>query len=119
MMCRMTFHDLPGDIRERSLADPVLAADLLDLFGCRPAGRRLAVIMCDDDRRPLNPIVIGDFDRTNSRFGSRGHNFSGVLRDLRVPAVVVGIGKDAGLIDDWTAAGTRHCWTASTVQTSR
>ena len=58
--------------------------------------------MCDDDRRPLNPIVIRDFDRTESSPLRQllCDNLSGVLRDLRVPAVVVGIGKDAGLIDD-------------------
>lgn len=59
-VARMTFDDLPADWPVRSLADPVLAADVLDLFVTdrdRDVGG-FSVLWCDADGRLLQPVMI-------------------------------------------------------------
>jgi len=58
----MGFEDLPDDVALLPLVDPRLVADVLDLV-VRDADRRagsLAVLLCDDDGRLVQPVVIGD-----------------------------------------------------------
>lgn len=58
----MSFLDIPSDLRDRSLTDPRLAADVVDLVvsddnrhhGC------VALMLCDERDRLLQPVVIGD-----------------------------------------------------------
>jgi hypothetical protein len=60
----MGFDDLPEDWPDRSLADPLLAADVLDLVVShrdRSEGA-LAVLMCDDDDRLVTPLIVSDVD---------------------------------------------------------
>jgi hypothetical protein len=63
----MGFEDLPQDWSRRSLSDPRLAADVVDLVAseeCRIAGA-LYVLMCDERGRLRAPIAVDDlpFDR--------------------------------------------------------
>lgn len=57
----MTFHDVPKNLSELSLDDDqALAADVVDLF-CPADARRngaLTILICDDDGRLLQPVVI-------------------------------------------------------------
>src|SRR5687767_10077593 len=61
-MMGMTFHDLPPNVRDLPLTDTVLASDVIDLLigerdrrtGC------LAVMLCDDEARGLQPVVVND-----------------------------------------------------------
>jgi hypothetical protein len=58
----MTFENLPRDVAQRPLTDPRLAADVLELcvpFPDREAGA-LCVLLCDDEDRLAQPMVIGE-----------------------------------------------------------
>lgn len=60
----MGFADLPDDWSDRPLTEPRLVADVLDLVLSerdRRAGA-LAVLMCDDDDRLVQPVVISDLE---------------------------------------------------------
>jgi len=60
----MTFTDLPDDWPERPLTEPQLVADVLDLVVSvrdRRSGA-LAVLMCDEDDRLVQPVVITDLE---------------------------------------------------------
>jgi hypothetical protein len=60
----MSFDDLPEGWKERPLTDPRLIADVLDLCvsdADRCAGA-LAVLMCDEQGRLVQPGIIGDLD---------------------------------------------------------
>lgn len=62
----MSFEDLPDDWPTIPLTDPDHIADVLDIFVAlrdRWTGSVL-VLVCDDQRRPVQPIIIGDIDRT-------------------------------------------------------
>jgi hypothetical protein len=60
----MSFEDLPEDWSDRSLDDPVLAADVIDLFvpDRDRAGGCVAMLLCDDDNRLLTPLVIAEVE---------------------------------------------------------
>jgi hypothetical protein len=62
MLGGMTFTDLPGNIRELSLGDPVLAADVVDLCCFEDARERgaLAVLICDTEGRMVQPVLVDD-----------------------------------------------------------
>ncbi|QFG68108.1 hypothetical protein [Ornithinimicrobium pratense] len=56
----MSFEDLPGDWPQRSVADPILAADLVDLV-VSDADRRdgaLGLLLCRPDGRLAQPVVV-------------------------------------------------------------
>lgn len=60
----MAFTDLPDDWSDRPLTEPQLVADVLDLVVSdrdRRAGA-LAVLMCDEDDRLVQPVVITDLE---------------------------------------------------------
>ena len=58
----MSYHDLPDDIRSMPLRDTTIQADLVDLL-LAPDERRcgaVAVMVCDDQDRGLQPLVVTD-----------------------------------------------------------
>lgn len=60
----MAFTDLPHDWSDRPLTEPQLVADVLDLVVSdrdRRAGA-LAVLICDEDGRLVQPVVITDLE---------------------------------------------------------
>lgn len=58
----MTLHDLPEDWPSIPLTDPDHIADVLDIFVSLEARHcgALVVIICDEQRRPLQPVQIDD-----------------------------------------------------------
>lgn len=60
----MNFENLPADWPTIPLTDPDHIADVLDIF----VGERdrtfgaLLILICDEQRRPVQPITIGDLD---------------------------------------------------------
>lgn len=62
MLCRMTFQDLPSNIRDLSLDDPVLAADVVDLccFSDARENGAIAVLICDTEGRMVQPVLVDD-----------------------------------------------------------
>jgi hypothetical protein len=64
----MSFDDLPDGWKERPLTDPRLVADVLDLI-VSDADRRaggLAVLLCDEQGRLMQPGIISDLDYESS-----------------------------------------------------
>lgn len=60
----MSFEDLPANMREIPLSDPVFIADVLDLFVSmqdRYDGG-LLLLLCDDERRVVQPVMIHDIE---------------------------------------------------------
>jgi hypothetical protein len=58
----MTYHDLPDDIRSHSLGEGTIRADVVDLIlgiEDRRAGA-LAIMVCDEADRGVQPLVLGD-----------------------------------------------------------
>lgn len=60
----MNFENLPADWPSIPMTDPDHIADVLDIFvGTRDrVVGSLLVLVCDEQRRPLQPITIGDID---------------------------------------------------------
>lgn len=58
----MTFADLPPNLRQLSLRDPVLAADVVDLCCLEDARQRgaLVALICDADGRMLQPVLLDE-----------------------------------------------------------
>ena len=58
----MSFHDLPKGWPSRSLEDPVLAADVVDLVvrDSERAVGSLSLLLCDDTGRMIQPVTIED-----------------------------------------------------------
>lgn len=119
----MSFQDLPPDIRDRSLTDPRLAADVIDLIIGDEARARgsVGLMLCDDADRGLQPVVLTDVPENASSDGLRQ------LLELLLPvvaedrgSVLVGRGRRRGIapndldrewhqlaIDACAAAGVR------------
>ena len=60
----MTFNDLPENWPTLPLTDPAHVADVLDVFvdlQARASGS-LLLLLCDDLRRPIQPILIDSID---------------------------------------------------------
>jgi hypothetical protein len=58
----MSFRDLPSGIRDLPLTDPAIAADVIDLIisdEARASGA-IGVMVCDDQDRGLQPVVVSD-----------------------------------------------------------
>lgn len=119
----MSFRDLPPDIRDRSLTDPRLAADVIDLIigdEARACGS-VGLMLCDDADRGLQPVVLSDVPENASSDGLRQ------LLELLLPvvaedrgSVLIGRGRRRGVapndldrewhqlaIDSCAAAGVR------------
>ncbi|HQR79392.1 MAG TPA: hypothetical protein PLT68_04150 [Actinomycetota bacterium] len=60
----MTFEDVPDNLGELPLDDPTLIADVLDLFVTRQMcdDGALLVLICDQQRRLIQPMVIEDIE---------------------------------------------------------
>lgn len=58
----MSYRDLPPDVRHVSLADPVVAADVVDLFVGLEARVRgcLGFMLCDAEDHGVTPVVIDE-----------------------------------------------------------
>jgi hypothetical protein len=79
----MTFEDLPDDWKQQPLTDPRLVADVLDLFvsdADRCAGA-LAVLLCDEQGRLLQPGIISDLDYESSE-AERGRMLASFITHL-------------------------------------
>lgn len=61
-MAGMSYHDLPPNVRELPLTDPVLAADVVDLVLSHEdrRGGCLGLMVCDEADRGIQPIVLTD-----------------------------------------------------------
>ena len=60
----MNFENLPADWPTIPLTDPGHIADVLDIFvGVRDRmARSLLILICDEQRRPLQPVILNDID---------------------------------------------------------
>ncbi len=97
----MSYHDLPHDIRTRPLGDPTLQGDVVDLvLGIeeRRSGA-VALMLCDEDDRGVQPVVLTDLPEDASVTDLRR------LLDLLLPvvgeqrgAILVGRGRRRGLL---------------------
>jgi hypothetical protein len=116
----MTFRDLPPDLRDRSLTDRRLAADVIDLIvGDEDRARGcIGLMLCDGLDRGLQPIVISEVPENASSDGLRQ------LLELVLPvvaedggSVLVGRGRRRGvepndLDREWHQAAIDCCATA-------
>lgn len=87
----MTFEDLPTDWSSQPLSDPDLAMDVVDLFlrDSDRARNSALLLLCDDERRALLPVVINDIDwRTTA--SNRSALFA-MVAGFGVPGVVVAV----------------------------
>jgi hypothetical protein len=100
-MAVMTYHDLPPNIRELALTDPVLAADVVDLVLSHEDRRSgcLGLMVCDEKDRGVQPIVLSDVPE------HADIETLGQLLDLVLPpigqdrgGVLVGRGRRRGLL---------------------
>jgi hypothetical protein len=112
----MSFEDLPDDWVERPLDEPRLVTDVLDLVVSlqdRLAGG-LAVLMCDEGHRLLQPCVISDLNYLASD-AEREIALSNVVDVMDRPgSLLVAIARPDGLsitADDhaWARAMARAC----------
>ena len=97
----MTFHDVPRDLAQRPLTDPRLIADVLDLcvpFPDREAGA-LCVLLCDEQDRLAQPMVIGEIGRPSAdeRLQMLGNMFL-IARELMPSgSVLLAVAREDGL----------------------
>lgn len=88
----MNFENLPADWPTIPLTDPDHIADVLDIF----VGHRdrmvgsLLILVCDEQRRPVQPLIINDIDS--------GHPDEGRLPLARVAQVVADGMPDATIL---------------------
>jgi hypothetical protein len=89
----MTFEDLPKNLRDLSLDDPVLRADAVDLFvgyfdradGC------LAIVLLDEGHRVVQPVLITELGEADPP--SLVAPLRAMLGELRPPAIVGALGR--------------------------
>ena len=97
----MTFHDVPRDLAQRPLTDPRLITDVLDLcvpFPDREAGA-LCVLLCDEQDRLAQPMVIGEIGRPSAdeRLQMLGNMFL-IARELMPSgSVLLAVAREDGL----------------------
>jgi hypothetical protein len=113
----MSFEDLPDDWNQQPLTDPRLVADVLDLcvsVADRCAGA-LAVLMCDEQGRLLQPGIISDLDYESSE-AERGRMLGIFITHLAefFDSVLFAVARADGLsvtADDerWARAVQRAC----------
>ncbi|MGI8417467.1 MAG: hypothetical protein ACR2P2_14935 [Nakamurella sp.] len=99
----MSHHNLPQNIRELSLDDQALAADVVDLccFERDRATGSLTVLICDSGGRMVQPVCIGQVPRRPAA-ADAGTLFApliGLAGELD-GGLLVAVGKPAGPIDD-------------------
>lgn len=112
----MSHHRLPENIRELSVEDPAIAADLVDLccFESDRARGCLTVLICDSGGRMIQPVSIGEVPRRCPPGG--GPALFGPLLELAADlggGLVVSIGKPRGRVDDddrqWHQTAIEQC----------
>lgn len=89
----MTFEDLPKNLRDLSLDDPVLRADAVDLFvgyfdradGC------LAIVLLDEGHRVAQPVLITELGEADPP--SLVAPLRALLSEARPPAIVGALGR--------------------------
>lgn len=89
----MTFENLPPNLRDLPLDDPVLRADAVDLFvshADREAGC-LALVFLDEAHRVTTPVVVGEMGSPTPE--QVGFVLDKVVADLRPPALVLALGR--------------------------
>ena len=86
----MSYDSLPDDVRDRALTDPALQADVIDLIlGLETRhGGGVALMVCDQQDRGVQPVVVSDIPDTAQATGLRE------LLDLLLPAV----GEEGGSV---------------------
>ena len=110
----MSFDDLPPDWPDRPLTDPALRGDVVDLFlsDSDRARRSLLVLLCDDDHRALQPVVINDIPHTTT--SERRAAVFRFLEEVPTAAVVVALGlpttlRARGHVRSWERATRLMC----------
>jgi hypothetical protein len=96
----MSFDDLPEGWKDLPLTDPRLIADVLDLVvsdADRCAGA-LAVLMCDEQGRLLQPGIVSDldYDSTEAERSARLASFVSTLAEF-FDSVLFAIARADGL----------------------
>ncbi|MFC7488730.1 hypothetical protein ACOCJ7_07430 [Knoellia sp. CPCC 206453] len=89
----MTFDDLPPDLRDLSLDDPTLRADVVDLFvgafdrvdGC------FAVVLLDDEHRIVQPVLITEMGEADP--SALAVPLRLLLTEARPPAIIGALGR--------------------------
>jgi hypothetical protein len=116
----MSFDDLPDDWADRPLDDPKLVADVLDLvvLDRDRLARSLAVLLCDERHRLLQPCLISDPDYLASE-DERFHALRNIIVAFELFAdgkgsLLVALARRDGLsirADDhvWARAAQRAC----------
>lgn len=98
----MTFHDLPPDWPTRSLADPLFAADLLDLCvsdADRTTGG-LSFLLCRGDGSLAQPVFVGDIPHETALRETVSATVLSCVTLAGIGGVVVGIARSWGLVSD-------------------
>jgi hypothetical protein len=98
----MSFEDLPQDWPHRSLDDPVLTADVLDLVVSdrdRAAGG-VMVLLCRGDGRLSQPVFVGEIGPPDVAMDVISSLATGALDLPGVGAVVVALVRGSGPVDD-------------------
>ena len=114
----MSFHDLPDDWPTRSLTDPAIARDIVDLV-VRETDREsgcICVLLCDAGARMLQPLTLGDVGDLPSRREAEGF-FDMLLEQLgdQLAAIVVALGRPHGHEPDDPA----RAWHEAAIAASR
>lgn len=113
----MTFHDLPPGWPTRSLDDPVLAADVVDLVVRESdrADRCIALLLCDDDGRMIQPVTVGEMPSPSTE-EERKQLFDAFLGHLggAFAGLVLAVGAPSGRAPDddaraWHETGMARC----------
>ena len=116
-MTGMTFEDLPDRANEIPLTDSVVAGDVIDLIiGLADrAGGCLALMICDDEHRGVQPVLVGEVpeDADPSGLVNLLHAVAPMLRESG-GSVLVGRGRAHGVRAtdadrEWHEAAIRTC----------
>jgi hypothetical protein len=113
----MSHHDLLQNIRELSVQDPVVAADIIDLccFSSARTAGSLTVLICDSGGRLIQPVRIDDVPRRCPPAAASRALFAPLLQfaDELNGGLVVAVGRPGGLIDDddrrWHQIAIEEC----------
>ena len=114
----MSYHDLPPDARSIPLTDNVIQSDVIDLILDleQRRGGALALMLCDEADRGVQPIVLSDLPSDAPATDLRS------VLDLLLPmigeahgAVLVGRGRRRGLLP----TDNDRAWHQETVEACR
>ncbi|GAA4896652.1 hypothetical protein GCM10025789_13070 [Tessaracoccus lubricantis] len=93
----MSFEDLPREWHGLSLSDPGLAVNVVDLFLKNSDRRRNSALLliCDEEGRAMQPVVINDIDWYMIA-DERGGLFH-IFDHLHVPGLVVAVSAERAI----------------------